>query len=150
VAAYLCNMSHKHAVLVAPVPPRNLHAAWLEQVATCQLACHLASMAGSHASLTWSRAALLTCRGEVPGAVIDTWRLDLADLSSVRAAAAQWLDSGRPLDVLINNAGGRRQRGQQCDVLQQEHLCKLSVPTVRHSCWLQWQLTPVVKAMVGG
>lgn len=45
-------------------------------------------------------------RGEVPGAVIDTWSLDLADLSSVRAAAEQWLDSGRPLDVLINNAGG--------------------------------------------
>lgn len=32
-------------------------------------------------------------------------RLDLADLDSVRTCAQQWLDSGRPLDVLVNNAG---------------------------------------------
>lgn len=43
----------------------------------------------------------------VPGCSIDTLSLDLADLSSVRNAANTWLDSGRSLDVLINNAGRR-------------------------------------------
>ena len=31
--------------------------------------------------------------------------LDLADLTSVRTAAGEFLDSGTPLDVLVNNAG---------------------------------------------
>lgn len=31
--------------------------------------------------------------------------LDLADLSSVRAFARRWADSGRPLDLLVLNAG---------------------------------------------
>jgi retinol dehydrogenase-12 len=37
--------------------------------------------------------------------------LDLADLSSVRACAAEFLDRGEPLDVLINNAGVAGRRG---------------------------------------
>lgn len=37
--------------------------------------------------------------------------LDLADLSSVRTAARQFLDSGEPLHVLINNAGVAGIRG---------------------------------------
>lgn len=37
--------------------------------------------------------------------------LDLADLASVRDAARRTLDEGRPLDVLINNAGVAGQRG---------------------------------------
>jgi retinol dehydrogenase 12 len=37
--------------------------------------------------------------------------LDLASLASVRAAATQVLASGRPIDVLINNAGRRAGRG---------------------------------------
>ncbi len=32
-------------------------------------------------------------------------QLDLTDLDSVRSFASKALDAGRPLDVLINNAG---------------------------------------------
>ncbi len=38
----------------------------------------------------------------VPGAQLEVRRLDLADLSSIRAFATSWTD---PVDVLINNAG---------------------------------------------
>jgi NAD(P)-dependent dehydrogenase (short-subunit alcohol dehydrogenase family) len=41
--------------------------------------------------------------GGIEGVEIDT--LDLADLGSVRAFAERFLDSGRGIDVLINNAG---------------------------------------------
>ncbi|MFD5112894.1 oxidoreductase [Streptomyces sp. NPDC058220] len=43
--------------------------------------------------------------GEVPAAELTTLQLDLADLASVAAAAEQVLSLGRPLDLLINNAG---------------------------------------------
>ena len=33
--------------------------------------------------------------------------MDLANLQSVRDAAAAWLDSGKQIDVLLNNAGAR-------------------------------------------
>ncbi|SIR89263.1 SDR family NAD(P)-dependent oxidoreductase [Micromonospora avicenniae] len=36
---------------------------------------------------------------------VDTGRLDLLDPSSIDAFVAQYLDSGRPLHILINNAG---------------------------------------------
>lgn len=36
---------------------------------------------------------------------IEWWELDMADLASVEAFAQRWLDSGRVLDVLCNNAG---------------------------------------------
>ncbi len=42
-------------------------------------------------------------------------RLDLASLASVRAAAADFLARGEPLDVLINNAGVAGQRGLTTD-----------------------------------
>ncbi|MBG0564090.1 oxidoreductase [Actinoplanes aureus] len=48
-------------------------------------------------------AALDRMRGEVPGAHLELRRLDLADLSSIRAFAAGW-DHDR-LDLLVNNAG---------------------------------------------
>lgn len=41
--------------------------------------------------------------------------LDLSDLSSVRRAAREFLDSGEPLDALINNAGVAGQRGFTTD-----------------------------------
>lgn len=41
----------------------------------------------------------------VPGADLDVRRLDLADLASVRAFADRLADDGRPLDLLVNNAG---------------------------------------------
>lgn len=37
--------------------------------------------------------------------VIEVARLDLGDLASVRAFAGDYVSSGRPLDILINNAG---------------------------------------------
>lgn len=44
-------------------------------------------------------------RAAVPGAVLDIRRLDLADLASVHAFADSIHHDGRPLHVLINNAG---------------------------------------------
>ncbi len=40
-----------------------------------------------------------------PGAEIDFLQLDLADLAAVRRSAEAFLAAGKPLDVLINNAG---------------------------------------------
>ena len=40
-----------------------------------------------------------------PGAEAELIRCDVSDLASVREAAGLFLDSGRPLDVLLNNAG---------------------------------------------
>ena len=44
---------------------------------------------------------ILGVSGETPTVI----EMDMADLSSVRRAAAEFLASGRPLDVLLNNAG---------------------------------------------
>ncbi|WP_282793804.1 SDR family oxidoreductase [Streptomyces sp. CC224B] len=41
----------------------------------------------------------------LPGARVEVRRLDMADLSSVRAFAAGLVSDGRPLDLLLNNAG---------------------------------------------
>ncbi|MFA4928235.1 MAG: oxidoreductase [Patulibacter sp.] len=49
--------------------------------------------------------AVAAIRSEVPDALVQVEALDLADLSSVRAFAARVGESGRPLDILINNAG---------------------------------------------
>jgi NAD(P)-dependent dehydrogenase (short-subunit alcohol dehydrogenase family) len=45
------------------------------------------------------------CRDAVHGAKVEAVQLDLANLGSVRDASSRLLDSGRPLDVLVNNAG---------------------------------------------
>lgn len=37
--------------------------------------------------------------------VVEWWRYDATDLASVDALARRWLDTGRVLDVLCNNAG---------------------------------------------
>lgn len=37
--------------------------------------------------------------------IFEWWELNMADLSSVEDLAARWLKTGRPLDVLCNNAG---------------------------------------------
>src|SRR5579862_181095 len=44
-------------------------------------------------------------RARFPNTELEFLLLDLADLASVRNAAATVLSTGRPLDVLINNAG---------------------------------------------
>ena len=41
----------------------------------------------------------------MPSAKVEAVCVDLADLSSIRAFADKALDGGRPLDVLVNNAG---------------------------------------------
>jgi retinol dehydrogenase-12 len=43
-----------------------------------------------------------------PGAAgrLHTLHLDLSSLASVRAAAAEFLATGQPLHILLNNAGG--------------------------------------------
>lgn len=48
-------------------------------------------------------------------ALVSYLRLDLADLASVREAAAAFLALGEPLHVLINNAGVAGQRGSTND-----------------------------------
>ncbi|MFN8026627.1 MAG: SDR family NAD(P)-dependent oxidoreductase [Acidimicrobiia bacterium] len=50
-------------------------------------------------------AAADTVRERVPGATVDTGVLDLADLGSVRAFAAEWLAGHDRLHLLVNNAG---------------------------------------------
>lgn len=50
-------------------------------------------------------AAVQRVRREAPGASVEAILLDLASLGSVRAVAEQIEGSGRPLDLLINNAG---------------------------------------------
>lgn len=50
-------------------------------------------------------AALARLHTEAPGTGTELAILDLASLASVREFAARQLDGGRPLDVLINNAG---------------------------------------------
>jgi retinol dehydrogenase 12 len=54
---------------------------------------------------------LAEIRRRHPGVDAQFLSLDVSDLASVRAAAARFLESGRPLDVLVNNAGiaGTRQ-----------------------------------------
>lgn len=42
---------------------------------------------------------------DVPGADLEVRQVDLSDLASVRAFASGMLADGRPLDVLVNNAG---------------------------------------------
>jgi NAD(P)-dependent dehydrogenase (short-subunit alcohol dehydrogenase family) len=54
---------------------------------------------------TKGRSAAERIRAEVPGARLDVRAMDLASLSSVASFADGLLDEGRPIDVLINNAG---------------------------------------------
>ncbi len=52
-----------------------------------------------------ARKAAARITGLVPGAAVGTVRLDLASLTSVRAAAAQLRAGNAGIDLLINNAG---------------------------------------------
>lgn len=47
----------------------------------------------------------LACRAQCPGAKVEAVPLDLASLRSVGALADKCLQGGRPLSVLVNNAG---------------------------------------------
>ena len=48
-----------------------------------------------------------------PSAAVEFLQVDVSDLASVRRAAAAFLATGRPLDVLVNNAGVGRHGGAQ-------------------------------------
>ncbi len=52
-----------------------------------------------------TRPVLEAIRTRHPGSRVEFLRLDLSDLASVEQAARAFLDSARPLDALINNAG---------------------------------------------
>jgi dehydrogenase/reductase SDR family protein 13 len=54
-------------------------------------------------------------RAQHPGAKLDFVALDLGDLASVRACAAELLKRDHPIHVLINNAGLASVRGQTKD-----------------------------------
>jgi NAD(P)-dependent dehydrogenase (short-subunit alcohol dehydrogenase family) len=56
--------------------------------------------------------AVAALKANNPSAPISSVQLDLASLASVRDAAAAWLDSGKQIDVLLNNAGGAGGVGQ--------------------------------------
>jgi retinol dehydrogenase 12 len=51
-----------------------------------------------------TRPVLEGIRRRYPGADAQFLRLDLSDFSSIRGAASEFFSSGRPLDVLVNNA----------------------------------------------
>jgi NAD(P)-dependent dehydrogenase (short-subunit alcohol dehydrogenase family) len=53
---------------------------------------------------TQGQAAADTLRSEYPDAEVAVGLLDLSDLATVRKFAADWLASGKALDILINNA----------------------------------------------
>jgi NAD(P)-dependent dehydrogenase (short-subunit alcohol dehydrogenase family) len=60
-------------------------------------------------------------RARQPGVPVEFALLDLADLASVRRAAAAFLETGRPLDVLINNAGVAGTRTLSADGFDQTY-----------------------------
>lgn len=49
--------------------------------------------------------ALATLREQVPGASFDAIEVDLASLASIASATKAFVDTGRTIDLLINNAG---------------------------------------------
>jgi retinol dehydrogenase-12 len=57
-------------------------------------------------------------RARYPNAEVEFLSIDLADLASVKAAAATVMSSGRQLDVLINNAGLAGSTGRTKDGFQ--------------------------------
>lgn len=43
---------------------------------------------------------------------IEWWPIDMADFETVDVFAQRWLDTGRPLDILFNNAGMAPHQGE--------------------------------------
>ncbi|MCK9459067.1 MAG: SDR family NAD(P)-dependent oxidoreductase, partial [Proteobacteria bacterium] len=70
-----------------------------------ELARHGAEVLLACRDLSKAEAAAASIRAEVPGAALALVELDLADLSSVRAAAAELLGKRGALHLLVNNAG---------------------------------------------
>jgi NAD(P)-dependent dehydrogenase (short-subunit alcohol dehydrogenase family) len=78
-----------------------------------------------------------------PGAKIRFEVLDLADLASIKAFAARFLDGGSKLDILINNAGvmGRKNRETSVDGFERV----LATNTIGHFA-LTAHLMPALKS----
>jgi len=72
---------------------------------TRALAAHGASVTMAVRDLAKAEAARAGILERVPGADLELRALDLASLDSVRAFSAGYLADGRPLDLLIGNAG---------------------------------------------
>lgn len=51
---------------------------------------------------------------------IEWWKIDMSKLASVEAFAKRWLDTGRPLDILCNNAGTGSNPGGLSKILKTE------------------------------
>ncbi len=79
--------------------------AGLGEEATRSLAAHGASVLMLARDDASNREAAARVRASVPDADLTTAVLDLSDLASVRACAAEIEARGEPIDVLINNAG---------------------------------------------
>lgn len=104
------------------VPPVDLSGKWI-------LISGANNGLGKEAALTfasWGANLILACRDPRPSeghpleaveqckalaasrgheSTVEWWKFDAADLSSVDALAQRWIESGRPLDILCNNAG---------------------------------------------
>jgi NAD(P)-dependent dehydrogenase (short-subunit alcohol dehydrogenase family) len=80
-------------------------ASGLGEESTRALAAHGASVLMLARDPEKNEAAAARIRAAVPDAELSLDTVDLADLASVRALATRVLDSGRPIDVLMNNAG---------------------------------------------
>jgi retinol dehydrogenase 12 len=85
--------------------------AGIGRVAAHRLALRGARVVLAARSLARCEAFAAELRREVDPANIELLALDLADLASVRAAAAQVIDRGWPIAALINNAGLAGTRG---------------------------------------
>ncbi|TQK20604.1 NAD(P)-dependent dehydrogenase (short-subunit alcohol dehydrogenase family) [Microbacterium sp. SLBN-154] len=58
-------------------------------------------------------AAISRIRSDFPGATVSTRTLDLSSLASISALVAQLSDEGRPVHILVNNAGVMRPPARQ-------------------------------------
>ena len=77
----------------------------LGEESTRALAAHGASVLMLARDSGKNESAAARIRESVPDADLSLDVVDLADLSSVRVFAARYLETGRPIDVLMNNAG---------------------------------------------
>ena len=73
--------------------------------AALELARHGAHVLLGCRSEKKGQSAVERLRREAPGAQVELVLLDMASLGSIRACAAQLVAAGKPLDLLINNAG---------------------------------------------
>jgi NAD(P)-dependent dehydrogenase (short-subunit alcohol dehydrogenase family) len=80
-------------------------ASGLGEESTRALAAHGASVLMLARDPAKNDDAAARIRAAVPDAQLWLDVVDLADLASIRSFAARFLDSGQPIDVLINNAG---------------------------------------------